>query len=65
MSKQHLQALASLCVLCLQIVEERKKPNWPSLNFLIWEIADIFLFDVVMTFLCMRSNVCGGTFWIC
>lgn len=37
MSKQHLQALAPLSFLCLQIAEERDKLNWPSLNFLSWE----------------------------
>lgn len=62
MSKLHLQALDPLGLLCLQIVEEREKPNWPSLNFLIWEISAMFLFDLVITFLCMRSNIWGGTF---
>lgn len=50
------------CLLCLQIVEEREKPNGPSLTFLAWEISNLFLFDVVITYLCRWSNICGGIF---
>lgn len=50
------------CLFCLQIVEEREKPNGPSLCFLVWERSNLFLFDVVTTFLCRWSNICGGIF---
>lgn len=50
------------CLLCLQIVEEREKPNGPSLSFLVWERSNLFLFNAVITFLCGRSNICGSIF---
>lgn len=49
-------------LLCLQIVEEREKSNGPSLSFLVWERSNLFLFGVVITFLCSWSNICGGIF---